>query len=591
MGKGNRKGPRTLRRVGTVERIRRYWRPAIVIVGGIFLITIPWVFGGGTSGQQTPTQTIAQKFVAEIDGKPFGNEVEVNRIFRDRLRMVTQFMPFTKQSPEQWVGLRIAAIDEVINNHILGIEARKAGIRISDKELLDAIEQEMNSLLGPPPAKEKEESKSVTLKDFFSALKVKQDPRKDQFLRYIANQYGSYEKYREHKRQQVLADRMRARITDRVKPQQESEARKLATEWLESLKAGGNFSELVKNLQSNPNVTATPEKGRNSLRTELPSELSDLAFKVALNEWQLAETASGVYVYQVLDRKEAAGPDYEREKSAIEAQIRQEREKAQGQNPLLTKTTPVDESEIKRRYERVTIRYIQHRVDVSPRVEEEIEKLRQAHQVIITDPYAVYRNALNAKKWDEALKALEGVPPVERDTARIAYLSAVVWEGKYMQIRTDPARAAEAKEALEKAIQLYETAMKVGEEEGTQNPYYYLMGGRMYWYQAAWDKVMAAFLKGAEFAGNDDMLLLNFERQIRGMPDVVPGKKEAQAKIAELRQKAKEAQQRFAEQINRRLRETSPITSGSTSRSSSEPSGERSTAPSGSATPDTGSEG
>lgn len=556
MPKGYKKRPRTLRKIGTVERIRRYWRPIMVIFGGIFLITIPWVFGGGFSREQGSNQPASQQFVAKIDEKPFGNEIEVNRIFRERLRMLAQFLPFSKQSPEQLVGLRISAIMEVIDNYILGLEATKAGITVSDRELLDAIEQEMNSLVGPPPAENKEKDKNISLKDFFSAIKMKRDPRKDAFLRYIVAQYGSYETYRDFKRQQVLADRMRARITDQVKPRIESEAKKMAQEWLESLKSGKSFTELVKSLQGNANVSATPETGRTGLRGELPQDLADLAFTTPLNEWRLAETTSGVYVYQILSRREAAGPDYERERPALEQQILNEKKAAQSEDSPFSTTPSVDELEIKRRYEKATIRYLLYRIDVNPAVTEEVAKLREKHKVQILDPYALYNEAMEEKKWDEALAALEKIPPAESDPARIAYLKAVVWERKFTELRTDPAKTTESQAALDKAIQFYETAMKTGESEGTQNPYYYLMGGRMYWYTAAWDKVLATFLKGAEFAGNDDMLLLNFERQIRSLPEV-PGKADAMKKIAELRQKAKEAQQKFAEQFNKRLSQTS----------------------------------
>jgi parvulin-like peptidyl-prolyl isomerase len=537
-----------------VERIRKYWRPVIVVVGGIFLITIPWVYGGG--GSQPSNQSSADPFrnyVAEIDGKPFGNEAEVNRLFRERLRFIQQYLPFSKQSPEQWVGFRIGVIDEIINNYVLGIEAGKAGIRLTDVELREAIEQEMNSIVGPPPAKTANENKNVSLKDFFSALKIKQDPRKDTFLRYVANQYGSYEVYREQKREQVLAERMRARITDQVKPAVESDAKKEAEGWRDSLAKGTPYADVLKSVRQNPNASGLPEQGQESGRQQLESELADAAFSATVGQWNLVQTPNGFYVFQVISRKEAQGPDFERARPAIEEQIRQEKKAAQEGNPLAATAANVDESEVRRRYEKVTLRYLLRRVDVTPRVNEEVEKLRQKHKVTVRDPYYLYNIALDAKKWDEALAALEAVPSYLRDEARSAYLSGTAWERKYVELRTDPARVSEAKTAMDNAIHSYETAMKVGEQEGTQNAYYYLMGGRMYWYSGAWEKVVAAFMKGAEFAGNDDMLLLNFERQIRGLPDV-PGKTEAQAKIADLRQEAKEAQQRMAEELNRRLR-------------------------------------
>lgn len=571
MAKQKSKRPRTLRKIGSVERIRRYWRPMIVVMGGIFLITIPWVYGGGSAQRINQAQTTSRNYVAEIDGKPFGNEVEINRLFRERMRMFQQFLPFSKQSPEQWVGFRVAVIDEVINNYVLSLEAKKAGIRLTDAELRDAIEQEMNSLLGPPPEKTKDENKNVTLKDFFEALKKKGDPRTETFLRYVSNQYGSYEAYREHKAQQVLADRMRARLTDQLKPSVESEAKKDAEGWRDALIKGTPYNEILKSVQSNPNGSGTPEQGRESGRAELESELAEAAFSAPLNEWRLVQTANGFYVFQVLSRKEASGPDYEREKAKLEEQIRKEKEQSQAGNPLSAPKAGIDESEIKRRYEKVTLRYLLRRVDVSSQVNQEVEKLRQNHQVKVVDPYYLYSQAVSAKKWDEALSALEKVAALQRDEALLAYLSASVWEKKYLELRKDPAKAQETKTALDNAVNLYEKAMTVGEKEGTQNPYYYLMGGHMLWYTGDWAKVIDAFTKGVDFAGNDDMLLLNFERQVRGLPDV-PGKKELQAKIADLREKAKQAQQRLAEQLNRRATSSSapPGSSSSTPSSPSE---------------------
>jgi foldase protein PrsA len=226
------------------------------------------------------------------------------------------------------------------------------------------------------------------------------------------------------------------------KPEEEAAARAKAEETLRKLRAGADFAELAKKLSDDP---GSREKGGELGffgYGQMVAEFEQAAFARKVNELaDPVKTSHGYHVLQVLERKEAKGPEFEKAKPDLKKRLRE----SEGQKAF----------------------------------DEWFTNLRKKARIEIKDSQLA---AYNAAAEGNLAKAKELYQEALRKQPQNGYLYGGL------------ARLAEREEKPDEALGYYEQAAKYAPGE----PIFHFSLGQLYQQKKQTEKAIAAYQKASE---------------------------------------------------------------------------------------------
>lgn len=528
----------------TVEFIRRYGRTFMLVFSVMFLITVFYGLGSYSLGGRGAVPEEKDK-VIQI-GKAYSMDtLTFRRLYQDRMYRWRQVLPFAKVSPVQKLAVRKGVIDDAVDTYILSTEAKKKGIKVDRKEMEEVIRQDKSAQTLPVSTTGKEEEK-ITLVSLIKRW-FKKDESQELFMTWVRAEYGSYPKYLESREALILSDKMQARLLEEIRTQQLQEAKKKAEEILEKLQKGEDFATLAKensdDFSSKNNGGDMGWKKRNAL----PPEVAEFAFSSPVGTRKLIQSGrEGYHIVEILGRKEAKGPDFEKQRLKMKQEIltrKQQSARARGD----TSPPEVSDLEIQQEYEEVHLRQILFRVSPEMKLEEKVQELRTQYPVRIYDDYYLYNQMMSQNRLNDAIRTLQTLAEKRPDSPDVYFFLGDAYEKLYMQSsdRTKP----EAQENLKKMLENYGKAAEKSEEALEPDAWIYLSLGRAYTFAGQKEKAVEAYKKAADNAGKDSMLLMNIQRQLEflGQSDLVEQIKIKREAIQKEQQELVAAQRKSAE--------------------------------------------
>lgn len=417
------------------------WGFAIIFFVSIFYLYGMDVFGGGSKqlGRDRQKSRVPDVML-KIDGK----EVKMNEFFYKYLQLKQRYEAMSGESfntyPMQ-MFLRSQTADMIINQQIMLDEARKRNIRVSSGELNQRIDQIQQSYLGPDENAGDAGIIGKT-KDFFSTQE-----RRKQFKDIIARQGITYDFFRNQVRNDLLQEKVSAEIGEEMLVEEKKKALEKAKNVLNKLEAGEPFENVAREFSDDESTKENGGRLGWTSRGTLTPAYEQAAF--ALNRGQISqpvETEFGYHIIQLIDKKEAVGPEFEAERPAIIDSI-QERKGDETYNP-----TP---QEIKNEYEEVNTRHI-------------LIRYRDRQQL--------------AGEWVQRER--------QKDTRKIEIINPELKAYRYLN-QPMLQQQASADVDYDRAMDLYQEAKDVD----PNNPYIYYQIGRIYEMKnrkAQYDKLMAS---------------------------------------------------------------------------------------------------
>ncbi|NLG83262.1 MAG: hypothetical protein GX493_01345 [Firmicutes bacterium] len=314
----------------TIRRICQQMAKGVIIVivvamgAGLFFV-YPQL------GQSTPDFQYRGPSV-KVNGIKLKDEdyrEQINRVSQNMMQMAMFGLEFTQEQ------IREEALQESIRNLVIESEIKRNNIRVPAAD----IDRYFNRM-----AKEYFPTKEEK-KDFYDRNGIKNDRQlKEQIRRYLEYLY-LYLKLAETKKIPVTVsdDEIRAayasvRIAhillstkkDEKGSLSEAEAQKKAAEIYEKLKAGDDWDKLVKEYSAD---TTTKDKGGDLGETKLKDFNTQYESRygkdfvqaaLALKEGEFSspvKSGEGYHLIKMLSRVEAKGPEFDREKKLIKAEL------------------------------------------------------------------------------------------------------------------------------------------------------------------------------------------------------------------------------------------------------------------------------
>ncbi len=538
---------RKKRRLRTVEALRKYGRGVFGIFLVLFIISGIYMYGGFVTTQTSVTQNgvkpAAKVGDAEISYAQLQSRTQFNL---ERLR--SMFL-FSKLPPERRISTRIASLNELIEEEVLIQEAKKNRLNPTNAEIQNRIQTDMSAVMGPPPEKAKE----ISLKTLGQRI-LKGDERGREFRRRMRSVYGSYAAYLQSAKQELLRDKMDARIIDRAKEKARADVEQKANQALEKLKSGTPFEEVVKEFSEDPQ-TIKDQGGKMQAQTRdmlSESEAKEL-FTIPLNEPRLLKFPEEGYaaVVEVLQRNIADSPEFLAQKEKIRQSILEEKKRAGIENPDVT------EEEITHRFETVHYRRIYFRLDWWSEKRKMMEELKASYSVEILDPWYRFDSLYNTWKLKEALEVWKEVKELYPESLDVEYFSCMLAERIYnrgVRGRLDPEEAEKKKSEQQKKEEVdrlrnemkerCDAMIQLHDEGGIPDPYVLIQYARIAMMTARLDEAKNRLIQAYENAGMDGLLMMNLENQFEALGD-----KEWVEKVKKRREEIRMEQQEEARRL------------------------------------------
>ncbi|MFA6447943.1 MAG: peptidylprolyl isomerase [bacterium] len=408
----------------------------IFVIGGVFLTY--GVFMPGSRGQgPTAKKSSVPNDVLSVDGQKVSLmqfESGYSKLKRNYESMGG--MRFDTYPMQMY--LKMQALEMMTTQQLLLQEAKKRGVRADSAEVAKRIKQEQEFLLGPE-TKAGGAGAGDSVKKFFAAKE-----REKEFRDSLNRTGVLYETFKLEIQNEVKQSKVVELIAADQMKVETANARKKALDVIEKLKTGEPFEKVAAQFSEDE---ASKNNGGDLgwvKRGMLPQPIEQASF--ALQPGQVAqqpvETPEGFHIIQLLQKKEAVGPEFESQKNQIIASIRAQKG---------DETLKVSMDEIKNAYEAFHARDIVIRMKTKDQIAQEWiqnERTKGKHKIDIINP------ELNAYKY--------------------------LYGNMFSQTAAPP--------DLDKAIKLYEKAA----DADPANPYPYYELGNIYKQKYSKDEIKKA---------------------------------------------------------------------------------------------------
>lgn len=292
-------------------RMRKSMKAIIIVVCVAFVATLLYTGFGVPRGQEGPPSV-----VAKVNGKKITRE-EFNNMMTRLLQQQEQ--SGAQVSAEQRLQGENNVLDALIEYNLIVQEAKRQKIKVSK----DEVNKQFNEISKQFPDKK-------TFREQLTRMGLSE--RK---LRALIEEEKLYTKFGEQVRKvkvtaKDIADafvQVHARhILIKTEEGKEKAAEKKAKEVLAKVKAGGDFAQLAKQYSDDP---GSKENGGDLGffgQGQMVPAFEKAAFALKKNEVSdLVKSDYGYHIIQVLDRKEAKGEEFEKQKKDLEKQVKEKK--------------------------------------------------------------------------------------------------------------------------------------------------------------------------------------------------------------------------------------------------------------------------
>ena len=219
----------------------------------------------------------------------------------------------------QTEALKAQLLNQMINGKLVLQAAKQAKIKVTRDELQKAYDEYVKQYPSEKAFREALKQRNLTVRDFRDRLRDQKMVEKmvDQVQKGAKVTAADLAKAYE----QVRARHILFRVT---KPEEDAAAKAKAEDVVKQLKAGADFAQLAKKLSEDP---GSKDKGGDLGffgRGQMDAAFEKAAFALKPNEISApVKSTYGYHVIQVLERKEAKGPEFEKAKAELKKRLEQ----------------------------------------------------------------------------------------------------------------------------------------------------------------------------------------------------------------------------------------------------------------------------
>ncbi|HHW15678.1 MAG TPA: hypothetical protein GXX28_12230 [Firmicutes bacterium] len=217
----------------------------------------------------------------------------------------------------QTEALKAQLLNQMINGKLVLQAAKQAKIKVTRDELQKAYDEYVKQYPSEKAFREALKQRNLTVRDFRDRLRDQKMVEKmvDQVQKGAKVTAADLAKAYE----QVRARHILFRVT---KPEEDAAAKAKAEDVVKQLKAGADFAQLAKKLSEDP---GSKDKGGDLGffgRGQMDAAFEKAAFALKPNEISApVKSTYGYHVIQVLERKEAKGPEFEKAKAELKKRL------------------------------------------------------------------------------------------------------------------------------------------------------------------------------------------------------------------------------------------------------------------------------
>lgn len=350
-------------------RMRKSMKAIIIVVCVAFVATLLYTGFGVPRGQEG-----LPSVVAKVNGKKIAREEFNNMMMRLQQQQEQNGANLTA---EQRLQGENNVLDSLIEYNLIVQEAKRQKVKVPKAEL----EKQFNEISKQFPDKK-------TFRDQLTQMGLSE--RK---LRALIEEEQVYTKFGEQVQKvkvtaKDIADafvQVQARhILIKTEEGKEKEAEKKAKEVLGKVKAGGDFAALAKQYSDDP---GSKENGGDLGffgQGQMVPAFEKAAFALKKNEVSdLVKSDYGYHIIQVLDRKEAKGEEFQKQKKDLEKQVKEKK----GQEAY---QQMVSDLKAKGKIEIVDLGLSAYRLWQQGKLKEAIAQYREAIKVYGSSPQLPY---------------------------------------------------------------------------------------------------------------------------------------------------------------------------------------------------------
>lgn len=381
-----------------MERIRKRFRLFLISFAVIFVVS---VFGGlgvgylGIGGRRGARQAqpaarsyrslvpgvsaVAKLGEHELSAAEFQRRViEIRSLLEDRGQSVGN-------DPMAMSALQNTVLEQLCREEVLLRYARANGIKVSDAE----VRKQVNDILGQIAPQAKSEGREKTIAgEVARGLKASAERRKA-LADYLERMGMTQRQFSEQVAHELRLTKSQDAINDEEKAKADERAQNKVDKIKQALDAGEDFGEVAKKYSEDQTsgkeggVVESPIK-----RGLLGPEVDKVAFSLKPGEVSDAiKTSFGYEFVKVLDKVEAEGKAFERQKPGIIKRLKEKRKDEQDYEPT--------EEQIKNEYETIKIAHIVVRNLYRAQADARIQWMTAALEKTIYDPTILAYRAFN----------------------------------------------------------------------------------------------------------------------------------------------------------------------------------------------------
>lgn len=253
--------------------------------------------------------------IATVNGEKISTQ-EFNELY---LQIVSLQEASGRGVPESQVeALKAQLLNQMVNGKLVLQAAKQAKIKVTNKEVDQAYQEYVKQYPSEKAFREALKQRSLTVREFRDRLRDQKLVEKMVAQVQRGTKISDADLAKAY--EQVHARHILFKVN---KPEEDAAAKTKAEAAVKQLKGGADFAKLAKQLSDDP---GSQDKGGDLGffgHGQMLAEFEKAAFGLAVNEIsEPVKTSYGYHVIQVLERKEAKGPDFDKAKGQLTKQLK-----------------------------------------------------------------------------------------------------------------------------------------------------------------------------------------------------------------------------------------------------------------------------
>ena len=416
--------------------IRRHSRAFFITTGLIFVVSIFWNYGTTfTKSQKISEETLQlqlENAPSVIDGEAV-SEVAVSRLLGSKVQQWRMQNPSSAPGIMEMIQFRAESLDEIIERIVLLNEAKVQKIAISEKDINERRERDLESFFIEQDNED----------NFLEKFKSRKDAKREFFKRISALGMSETE-YINAIKEDLMVEEIEMSISFQAQSESETYKKDLTQSIKESLSQGKTLTEVGLETNGSPGLRMTASRWVTRNEAEAESIPFEEILAGNISEYS-SNNENNFSIF--LEYREAAGEGFEKFKE----------EKANSKDALdVSNLVSENELDIKNDYEAIRIQNLKISAPVSEFYQDIKSKIKLAHEIKINDQiYVIYKELLLGNYESSANKSLA---ETKKENARNEYFALCAWsfllKSKVLSEEKDPAALSEAQKCSSQLLDL-----------------------------------------------------------------------------------------------------------------------------------------